>query len=179
MGLTGEDLKEITVALEQLENAYRVTLKPEVLQAYMRGLEDLSMAAVRQGIERVVRTSKVFPTIAAIREACSAGRVESSGGTRRGTFPPDIAARRRELGLPVTPEEFVEYERQTHEGGERRLTKLERAAILRTSIENTKSVVYRTAVIDLAERLERGEDVPDEEFFRVFTGAMKGRSTRT
>jgi len=31
---------------------------------------------------------------------------------KRGSYPPDIARRRRELGLPVTPEEHAAYARR-------------------------------------------------------------------
>jgi hypothetical protein len=48
---------------------------------------------------------------------------------RRGTYPPDIARRRRQLGLPVTPAEHVAYAR-----GEQReppVTELQMARTLR------------------------------------------------
>jgi len=39
------------------------------------------------------------------------GAVELPDERRRGTYPPDIARRRRQLGLPVTPEEHAAYAR--------------------------------------------------------------------
>jgi hypothetical protein len=39
------------------------------------------------------------------------GAVESPEEKRRGTYPPDIARRRRQLGLPVTPADHAAYER--------------------------------------------------------------------
>jgi hypothetical protein len=39
------------------------------------------------------------------------GAVELPEAKRHGTYPPDIARRRRQLGLPVTPEEHAAYAR--------------------------------------------------------------------
>ena len=39
------------------------------------------------------------------------GAVELPEERRRGSYPPDIARRRRQLGLPVTPEEHAAYAR--------------------------------------------------------------------
>jgi hypothetical protein len=39
------------------------------------------------------------------------GAVELPEAKGHGTYPPDIARRRRQLGLPVTPEEHAAYAR--------------------------------------------------------------------
>jgi hypothetical protein len=39
------------------------------------------------------------------------GAVELPEERRRGSYPPDVARRRRQLGLPVTPEEHAAYAR--------------------------------------------------------------------
>jgi hypothetical protein len=84
------------------------------------------------------------------------GAVELPEPKRHGTYPPDIARRRRQLGLPVTPAEHVAYAR-----GEQRdppITALQIARTLR-DVPLRSAPLFASALRDVARRSrEPGEE---------------------
>jgi len=82
---------------------------------------------------------------------------------KRGSYLPDIARRRRQLGLAVTPEEHVRYSKG--EWHEREATRASKAAILR----------------DVMARYQRGEYAPkgpEVEYWRAHWAEEDARTGR-
>jgi hypothetical protein len=78
----------------------------------------------------------------------------------QGSYPPDIAWRRRQLGLPVTPEEHAAYAR-----GEMReppVTVAQMAATLQRVLPRC-SPTFAAALRDIAARVARARRDPGEE----------------
>lgn len=70
-----------------------------------------------------------------------------------GTYPPDIARRRRQLGLPVTPEQYAAYVRG--ETREPPVTPAQMAATLR-EVAPRCAPALRAVFLELARRAESG-----------------------
>jgi hypothetical protein len=88
------------------------------------------------------------------------GAVELPEPTRRGSYPPDIARRRRQLGLPVTPEEHAAYAR-----GEMReppVTDAQMAQTLREVLPHC-SPLFAHVLREVAARIARRIREPGEE----------------
>ena len=77
-------------------------------------------------------------------------------------YPPDVARRRRQLGLPVTPEEHVRYE--AGETREPPVTRAHMAATLRAVLPRIRpGSGFREALAGLATRVGRAARDPGEE----------------
>jgi hypothetical protein len=126
--MTEDDADRFTRLLGTIEAAYRVRFSRETIAVYWQGLRALTWLEVRHAIERAIETCTRVPTIAELRALTSTGRVDPSR-QHRGTYPPDIARRRKELGLPVTAEEHAEYDRGLYEAPP--VTKSQMVATLR------------------------------------------------
>ena len=75
----------------------------------------------------------------------------------RGSYPPDIARRRRQLGLPVTPEEHAAYKRG--EFPEPPATRAQMQDTLRRVLPRVRPGPFRAILLDLVGRQrEPGED---------------------
>jgi len=77
-------------------------------------------------------------------------------------YPPDVARRRRQLGLPVTPEEHVRYE--AGETREPPVTRAQMAATLRDVLPRIRpGSGFREALVVLATRHLRAAREPERE----------------
>jgi len=126
--MTDDDADRFGRLIGTIEAAYRVRFSRETITAYWQGLRTLTWLEVRHAIERAIETCTRVPTIAELRTLTSTGRVDPSR-QHHGTYPPDIARRRKELGLPVTAEEHAEYDRGLY--AEPPVTKPQMVATLR------------------------------------------------
>jgi hypothetical protein len=89
------------------------------------------------------------------------GAVELPEAKRHGTYPPDIARRRRQLGLPVTPEEHAAYARGEY--AEPPVTDAQMARTLRDVLPRCRPGPFRTALLEVAARIRARNREPGEE----------------
>lgn len=107
--MTLDEHKTLGLLLYRLAETFRAKLTDATVRGYCRALDDLPIQALRRAVDRAERESARFPSPFELRKLLRPD--ESGGERRRGTYPPDIAARRRQLGLPVTAEEHAAYAR--------------------------------------------------------------------
>jgi hypothetical protein len=95
------------------------------------------------------------------------GRVETTGAVelpehrQRGSYPPDIARRRRQLHLPVTPEEHIRYDHG--ESDEPPVTNAQMLTTLREVLPRCRPGPFRQALLEVAARLRARNREPGEE----------------
>lgn len=91
-------LRDATSIVEHLAAAYRQTekLPPATVAAYAAGLQDLDRETVLSATERLIRTTRWFPTIAEIRAAASPPVEDAAVGWERAL----MWARNGSYGLP-------------------------------------------------------------------------------
>lgn len=123
-----DDRDRFARLLGTIEAAFRTRFSRETIETYWHGLKGLTWLEVCHAVERGIETCKRVPTVAELRGLTSSGRVDVTR-QHRGSYPPDIARRRRALGLPVTAEEHAAYDRGEY--AEPRVTSPQKAAILR------------------------------------------------
>jgi hypothetical protein len=82
---------------------------------------------------------------------------EQSASHHAGSYPPDIARRRRELGLPVTPEEHLRYE-----AGEMREPPVSSAqmAVRLRAVAASCDGYLRGVFLEIATHIEQRRPVP-------------------
>jgi hypothetical protein len=79
----------------------------------------------------------------------------------RGSYPRDIARRRRQLGLPVTPEEHAAYARGEY--AEPPVTAAQMARTLREVLPRCRPGPFRAALLEVAARIRARHREPGEE----------------
>jgi hypothetical protein len=155
-----EDIDRFARLLGTIEAAYRVRFSRETIAAYWQGLRTLTWVEVCHAIERGIETCKRVPTIAELRALTSSGRVDPTR-QHRGTYPPDIARRRRALGLAVTAEEHATYDRGEYD--EPVVTKAQMAATLREVLPRCRPGVFQDGLLEIATRIEGQTREPGED----------------
>lgn len=88
------------------------------------------------------------------------GAVELPEEKRRGSYPPDIARRRRALGLPVTPAEHAAYDRGEYR--EPVVTDEQMARTLRDVLPRC-SPLFAHVLRDVAATIRRRQREPGED----------------
>src|SRR5262249_54837988 len=96
---------------------------------------------------------------------------------KRGTYPADIIRRRRYLGLPITPAEFLAYERGDLPAPE--VTPARIAEIMRRIAPHTSPYV-RAVWLEVAARIQAGQPIPPDlrEDLGALWTAVKGMLNR-
>jgi hypothetical protein len=149
-----DDADRFARLLGTIEAAYRVRFSRETIAVYWQGLRTLTWLEVCHAIERAIETCKHVPTVAELRGLTSTGRVDPTR-QHRGSYPPDIARRRRALGLPVTAEEHAAYDRGEYT--EPIVTKAQMAATLRDVLPRCRPGPFQDALLEIATRIERAQ----------------------
>src|SRR5262245_18623714 len=80
---------------------------------------------------------------------------------KRGSYPPDIARCRRQLGLPVSPEEHAAYARG--ESKDPPLTRAQMLATLRDVLPRVRPGPFRAVLLEIAARITAREREPGED----------------
>ena len=167
--MTPADFAAFAEEIGRVSEIYGRRITAEVADRYFRLLADETLEEVFRALNRFVRTAQTgarFPSPKDFRALVldtKGGRHGREDGTR-GNYPPDIAARRRAVGLPVSPAEFTAHQKQTDGTGrnpdgsetEPYVTLAQVAATLR-AVHPTKRLrsVYRA----IAATIEAGEKV--------------------